>query len=266
MMIAKPYLNIAFPSDFVNYLYIQMKLIMPMSSSPLYRQIKQFILDNIDSGHWPVGQRISTELELTEQFNVSRMTVNKAIRDLVADGKLQRRPRLGTFVCAVEDKAESPLLDIRNIADEVASRGKQYRSKVLKQLALAADESVAIKLGVMLGSSVFYSEIIHFANDTPIQLEVRWVNSRYAPHYLEQNFAFMTPNQYLSQNCPLSAIEHTVEAIIADHHIKQLLQLAVNEPCLLLNRRTWSGDKLVSSALLYHPGSKYKLTSKVMLD
>lgn len=50
-------------------------------SAPLYMQIKKFILDKIDSGDWMVGQRIATEIELTEQFSVSRMTVNKAIRD-----------------------------------------------------------------------------------------------------------------------------------------------------------------------------------------
>ncbi|XAW90481.1 histidine utilization repressor [Vibrio sp. CDRSL-10 TSBA] len=237
-----------------------------MSSSPLYLQIKQFILDNIESGRWPVGHRISTELELTEQFSVSRMTVNKAIRDLVADGILQRRPRLGTFVCAPEEKAESPLLDIRNIAEEVVSRGQRYHNKVISQRELIADDNVAIKLGVMVGTAVFYSEILHYANDTPLQLEVRWVNARYAPHYLEQDFTLITPNQYLSENCPLSAIEHTVEAIVPDNHIKTTLALSASEPCLLLNRRTWSGDRLVSSALLYHPGSKYKLTSKIVLS
>jgi len=235
-----------------------------MSSAPLYKQIKQFILDKIESGHWPVGHRISTELELTEQFNVSRMTVNKAIRDLVSEGKLQRRPRLGTFVCVPEEKVESPLLDIRNIADEIQSRGKQYHSKVIQQRVIAADDSVAIKLGIMVGSQVFYSEILHYENETPLQLEIRWVNSRYAPNYLQQDFSTITPNQYLSANCPLSAIEHTVEAIVPESHIRTALELPSNEPCLLLNRRTWSDDKLVSSALLYHPGSKYKLTSKVL--
>ena len=130
-----------------------------MSNSPLYLQIKQYIAEQIDQGYWPVGHRITTELELTKQFNVSRMTVNKAIRDLVSEGRLVRRPRLGTFVCAPDDKAESPLLDIRNIA-EIEQRGKAYSSKVVKQVALMADDAVA-RLGVMLGSSVFYSEIIH---------------------------------------------------------------------------------------------------------
>ncbi|PAU37954.1 histidine utilization repressor [Vibrio coralliilyticus] len=236
-----------------------------MSQSPLYLQIKQYITDKIDSGHWPVGHRISTELELTEQFKVSRMTVNKAIRDLVAEGKLQRRPRVGTFVCAPDDKAESPLLDIQNIAEEVKLRGKTYSSKVIKQASMLADETVAIKLGVMLSSPIFYSEIIHFEDNSPIQYELRWVNSAYAPDYLEQDFTQITPNQYLSENCPLSAIEHTVEAIVADDEVRTALRLGTNEPCLLLNRRTWSQDKLVSSALLYHPGTRYKLSSKILL-
>lgn len=236
-----------------------------MSNSPLYLQIKQFIDDKIESGQWPVGHQITTELELTKQFQVSRMTVNKAIRDLVSEGKLQRKPRLGTFVCAPEEKAESPLLDIRNIAEEVTQRGKSYSSKVVKQLSMSADESIATKLGVMLNTPIFYSEIIHFEDKTPIQLEIRWVNAAYAPNYLQQDFTQITPNQYLSQNCPLSAIEHTVEAIVADAHVRSSLALTANEPCLLLNRRTWSQDKLVSSALLYHPGSKYKLSSKVLL-
>lgn len=235
-------------------------------SAPLYIQIKKYISDKIDSGQWPVGHRITTELELTEQFDVSRMTVNKAIRDLVAEGKLQRTPRLGTFVCAPEEKAESPLLDIRNIAEEVQQRGKQYRSQVVKHQLIYADENVATKLGVMLGTQVFYSEIIHFADSLPLQLEVRWVNPDYAPDYLNQDFTHITPNQYLSENCPLSAIEHTVEAIVAETAIRHTLKMSDSEPCLLLNRRTWSGDKLISSALLYHPGSKYKLSSKILLD
>ena len=237
-----------------------------MNQSPLYLQIKQYISDKIESAQWPVGHRIPTELELTEQFKVSRMTVNKAVRDLVAEGKLQRKPRLGTFVCTSDDKAESPLLDIQNIAEEVRIRGKTYSSKVLQQVALRADDSVATKLGVMLNSPVFYSEIIHLEDDLPIQYELRWVNSLYAPGYLDQDFTQITPNEYLSDNCPLNAIEHTVEAIAACDHVRSALKMGLNEPCLLLNRRTWSDNRLVSSALLYHPGTRYKLSSKVILN
>ncbi|MDC0609699.1 histidine utilization repressor [Vibrio sp.] len=236
-----------------------------MSESPLYLQIKRYIEDNIDRGFWPVGHRITTELELAKQFSVSRMTVNKAIRDLVNNGKLQRRPRLGTFVSSPQQKAESPLLDIRNIADEIHNRGQEYRSDVKIQKSIIADDDIATKLGVMLGSQTYYTEIIHYADNIPLQLEVRWVNAQFAPDYINQDFTQITPNHYLSIACPLSAIEHTVEAITPDSKVKSALLLTNQEPCLLLNRRTWSEEKLISSALLYHPASKYKLSSKVTL-
>lgn len=237
-----------------------------MSNSPLYVQIKQYINQNIESGLWPVGHRINTELELTSQFNVSRMTVNKAIRDLVSEGKLVRKPRSGTFVSQPEKKAESPLLDIRNIADEVKARGKSYQNRIIKQQQVTADESIAMRLGVMVNTQVYYSEIIHFADSVPMQLEVRWVNPKYLPDYINQDFSTITPNQYLSENSPLSAIEHTVEAIVPEAEVRAALQMSDNEPCLLLNRRTWSNEKLVSTALLYHPGSKYQLSSKVVIS
>ncbi|OLQ88323.1 histidine utilization repressor [Vibrio panuliri] len=236
-----------------------------MPQQPLYQQIKHYIVHQIESGVWSVGQRITTEIELTKQFNVSRMTVNKAIRDLVSEGRLERKPRLGTFVCRHIDKTESPLIDIRNIATEVVERGKAYRNKVLKQTAVVADETTAIQLGVMHGSTVFYSEIIHYADELPIQLEQRWVNPQHAPNYLNQDFNQRTPTQYLFEACPLSAIEHSVEAVTIDINKRQQLQLQENEPCLLLTRRTWSGRDLVSSARLYHPGSRFKLSSTITL-
>ncbi len=236
-----------------------------MSQEPLYIQIKQYIEDRIDQGVWSVGERISTEMELTQQFAVSRMTVNKAIRDLVGEGKLERRPRLGTFVTSPAEKAQSPLLDTRNIAKEVAARGKQYSSEVVRHEATKADQLIATKLGVMLGSAVYYSEILHKENDKPIQLECRWVNAKYAPKYHQQDFTRITPNEYLTANCPMTAVEHTVEAITCGEQIARLLEMAATEPCLLLHRRTWSEDKLISTALLYHPGSRYQLSSKVEL-
>ncbi|WP_064604744.1 histidine utilization repressor [Photobacterium sp. J15] len=231
-----------------------------MTQSPRYLQIKQYLNDKIQSRTWPPGFRIPTELELSEQFSVSRMTANKAIRDLVKEGLLKRTPRLGTFVC--QKKAESPLMTIRNIATEVKDRGNDYSSKVISQSTIAANENIALQLGVRHGTDVYFTQIVHFENNSPIQLEERWVNPDFAPGYIEQNFTKQTPNEYLVKACPLSDIEHTVEAILPARRIANLLNMPANSPCLLLNRRTWSDKNLVSTALLYHPGDKYKLSSR----
>lgn len=231
-----------------------------MAQSPRYLQIKQYLHDKIQSRAWPPGHRIPTEIELSEQFSVSRMTANKAIRDLVKDGLLERTPRLGTFVC--QKKAESPLMAIRNIAEEVKNRGHHYTNEVISQTTVKASDDIALQLGVRHGTDVYFTQIVHFENDNPIQLEERWVNPDFAPSYIEQDFTRQTPNEYLVQACPLSDIEHTVEAILPAKRIADLLKIRSGSPCLLLNRRTWSNKNLISTALLYHPGDKYKLSSR----
>ncbi|MFT5808549.1 MAG: GntR family histidine utilization transcriptional repressor [Moritella dasanensis] len=231
-----------------------------MNSSPRYIQIQDFILEKINTHVWLPGNKIPTELELTKQFNVSRMTVNKAIRDLVNQGLLERTPRLGTFVC--QKKVESSLSDIRNIADEIRQRGKTYSNKILRQVTIPADDEIAMRLGVRIDTAIFFSEIIHYEDDTALQLEVRWVNPQFASDYITQDFSLATPNEYLTKNCPLSSIEHTVEAVMPIASIQQHLNLTALQPCLLLNRRTWSKQDLISVALLYHPADKYKLSLK----
>lgn len=231
-----------------------------MNRSPRYIQIQNFILEKINTHVWQPGNKIPTELELTKQFNVSRMTVNKAIRDLVNQGLLERTPRLGTFVC--HRKVESSLSDIRNIADEIRQRGKAYSNKILRQVTIPADDEIAMRLGVKLDTAIYLSEIIHYEDNTALQLEVRWVNPQFAPDYITQDFSLATPNEYLTKNCPLSSIEHTVEAVMPIKAIQQHLNLTPLQPCLLLNRRTWSKQDLISVAVLYHPADKYKLTLK----
>ncbi|WP_027708087.1 histidine utilization repressor [Zooshikella ganghwensis] len=227
---------------------------------PQYQKIKHSIYQGIREGRYPRGGKVPTEYELMAIFNVSRMTVNRAIRELVGEGILVRYAGVGTFVTDL--KHESPLVTVRNIAVEVQERGHQYHAQVLSLAEVLADETVAVQLGVPLDTPVFHSEIVHFEEGVPIQWEYRYVNAASVPHYLEQNFEQTTPNEYLSIQCPLTNIEHTVEAVLPSAEEAKLLQIDPAEPCLLLHRRTWSDKKLISWAKLLHPGSRYKLRSK----
>ncbi|WP_435103573.1 histidine utilization repressor [Arhodomonas sp. AD133] len=230
-----------------------------MSRSPRYLQIKQFLLQQVHSGAYPTHHQIPPEEQLAREFGVSRMTANKAIRELVHEGYLVRQPGLGTFVTDL--KAESSLLEIHNIADEVRSRGHQYRNDVLRRETIAADEDIAVRLGVRLGTHVFHSVLIHRENDIPIQLEDRYVNPRWVPDYLETDFSRHTPNEVLSAACPISDMEHVVEAVLPDAEAAEWLEISPAEPCLRMTRRTWSDDHLISYARLLYPGDRYKLRS-----
>ncbi|MBV7414325.1 histidine utilization repressor [Aeromonas encheleia] len=229
----------------------------------LYLQIKQHILDGIRERHYQAGDRIPTEAALCDQFAVSRMTVNKALRELVAEGWLVRTAGSGSFVA--DRRAESPLLAIRNIADEIRERGSQYSARVIRLQRQAADEKVAVRLGLRVGAPTFHSLIVHEADGEPLQLEERFVDAERLPGYGEQDFTQQTPNSYLMEVCPLSEMEHVVEAVLPSAGEAGLLQVRVDTPCLLLHRRTWSDGYLVSYARLLSPGSRYKLSSKTRL-
>ncbi len=231
---------------------------------PRYQQIKRYILDGISSRAFLPGCKIPPEMELARQFEVSRMTVNKAIRDLAEAGILLRFAGDGTYVA--ERKAESPLLDINNIAEEVRSRGHTHSCDIHLLRAEPASDDVALRLGVPAGSTVFRSLLVHREDGLPIQLEDRYVNPQWAPGYLSQDFTQTTPNAYLMEACPLTDIEHSVEAVLPGNVEAELLETIVSSPCLLVLRRTWSHKNLVSFARLVHPGNNYKLRSRTRVS
>jgi len=227
-----------------------------------YSVIKQYICENIESGEWPQNAKVPSENELTIQFNVSRMTARRALQELTDQGILVRSQGAGTFVATF--KSQSSLLEIRNISDEISERGHQHKAKQLLLRSIAVTEELAILLNLKNNEHVFYSEILHFENDEPIQLEQRYVNASLVPEYLLQNFTELTPHEYLSSVAPLTEATHEIEAILANPETCQLLDIAEQVPCLQVKRRTWSKQGVVSVAILTSPGNKYRLGSHLV--
>jgi GntR family histidine utilization transcriptional repressor len=230
------------------------------TAQPRYQAIKDHIYRQIREGAYAPAARIPTEQQLTQMFAVSRMTVNRALRELEAEGLLVRRQGVGTFVAEIQ--AESPLLEIRNIAEEVRARHHVYSNQLIRLEAVNADQVIAARLGLPAGTRVFHSLLVHLQNGVPLQVEDRYVNARIVPDYLQQDFSQVTPGQYLTGLFPLSELEHVVEAVAPDPRMQELLDIDSQEPCLLVKRRTWSQERLISCAYLLHPGSRYRLSSR----
>jgi len=230
------------------------------SSKPAkYSVIKQFICEKIESGQWLQHSKVPSENELTLQFDVSRMTARRALQDLTEQGILVRSQGAGTFVATF--KSQSSLLEIRNISDEISERGHKHHAKQLMLKSIAVNKEIAILLNLKNNEHVFYSEVLHFENDEPIQLEQRFVNASLVPDYLLQSFNKITPHEYLSSVAPLTEATHEIEAILADENICQLLNIQASAPCLQVKRRTWSKQGVVTAATLTSPGGKYRLGS-----
>lgn len=223
----------------------------------LYARVKQMIVSRISDGDWRPGDRLPSENELVRDLGVSRMTINRALRELSIEGVIVRAKGIGSFVAEAKPYAE--LLEVRNIADEIVQRGHRYTALVVLVATELATPKIAQALGVRPATPVFHSVIVHHENDLPVQLEDRFVNPAAAPDYLEHDFTVMTPNAVLSNAAPLTEAEHVVEAVLPTTWECRLLAISDAEPCLLIQRRTWSNDVTVTTARLLYPGARYRL-------
>jgi GntR family histidine utilization transcriptional repressor len=228
------------------------------ATKPRYQQLKDYIIEQISTGKLQPADRVPSENELVESKSVSRMTANRALRELTDEGYVERVAGRGTFVS--DYRARSHLLEVHNIADEIDSRGHRHSAVVIKQSLQHARGEIAQALHVEQGTDVFHLRLVHAENDLPIQVEDRYVLASFAPDCLAQDFASITPSAYLTGIAPLQEAEQAVRAAMPNKAIRQRLRMADDEASLVVIRRTWSKGRPVTFARLHHPGSRYELT------
>jgi GntR family histidine utilization transcriptional repressor len=229
-------------------------------SQPLYARVKDHIRTNIMDGVWETGARVPSENELVEKFGISRMTANRALRELTADGYLKRVPGVGTFV--KEAARTSSLLELRNIADEIAARGKKYSSRLIAREKTTSSEALTSEFEWRKPGTLYHLVLVHEEDGIPVQLENRWVNPRKAADFLIQNFIKQTPAAYLINKVPVDELEHSVTAMLPSKREQELLDIAETEPCIALHRRSWSAGEVVTVATFIYPASRYALQSR----
>ena len=222
-----------------------------------YARVKQHLMDGLASGVWPPGSQMPSESTLVAEFGVSRMTVSRALRELQAEGLVQRSQGLGTFAAPLH--RVSSQLTLRDLHEEIESRGHRHHSVVHTQRAEAAPAALAAQLGVAAGTEVFHTLITHFENGVALQCEDRYVNPACAPGYLGVDFTQTTPTQWLFQHTALWRAQYSIEAGRATAREAKLLGIAAEEPCLVVVRRTFSTAAPITLARLVHPGQLYSL-------
>jgi GntR family histidine utilization transcriptional repressor len=236
---------------------------IPALALPAYERVKAFVKSQITSGAWRPGDAVPSEAALQLRFGVSRMTVNRAVKELAVEGLVTRVRGSGTVVAQLH--RISSTLAVRDIHEEVLARGHTHTSRLVKLEAVLADAALAQVLGVAVGESVFHSQLVHFENDVPIQFEDRHVNPLAAPDYMRNDFNSTTPTHYLLDHAPLTEASYVIEACLPDPLEAKHLAMKRGEPCLVMTRRTVSGAHVASVARLVYPGLRYNLKGNFQL-
>jgi GntR family transcriptional regulator, histidine utilization repressor len=233
---------------------------MGHSDLPAYEQVKAWVRQHIASGQWKPGDPVPSEAALMQRFGISRMTVNRALRELAAEGLVTRVQGSGTRVAQLH--RISSRLTIRDIHEEVVERGHEHTTRVLRAAREKANAGLAQSLGLRAGATAFHTVLIHYENGVPIQYEDRYVNPAAAPRYLESDFTRTSPTLHLLENAPLTEASYSIAACLPTAGEARELRIQRSEPCLLMMRRTVSGSHVASVARLVYPGTRYSFAGQ----
>lgn len=251
---------------------------------PAYQRIKTAILSNIHEGKWQAGEAISTEMALAEEFGVSRMTVNRALKELSEERVLERRQGSGTFVA--QQQFNHTFVEVRNIAEDLKSANRDYKAVVVSKrsitkamlepqlakdfeindLKVKGNKSVEKKGSPKINAEtpiIYEVKIIHFADGQPIQFEERWVDARKLPEFIEQDFSQVNTSDYLIEKSPLESGSYTIRALAATEAVAKALQIDSQSPTLLLQRQTYSAGKVLTVVKMWHAGDRYQFAGEL---
>lgn len=225
----------------------------------LYQQIKNKIIHDIETAKLKPDDRVPSETQLARAFSASRMTANRALKELSEENRIIRVQGVGTFVA--RPRPDVALLEIKSISKEIQAWGGVHSAHVLCLEACTASADIAEKLALGPDAKVFHVIVLHKDRGIAVQYSERYVNPALAPKFLEQDFSMITPSAYLLEIAPVQEAEHVIEAVVPNRMIRQLLGIQDHCPCLSLTRRTWALNQPVTCSTLISPGGRYRLKS-----
>ncbi len=221
------------------------------SPIPAYYQLKNKIIEKINSGEYAENSLIPSERELSDSLGISRMTVRQALTQLVQEGTLFRERGKGTFVA----KSKIAQKNIASFSQTVKNKGMLPTTKVLRLEKIKVPANILKTLELEDNDLVYNLKRLRFANDIPVAIEENFIPEKYCPnldkHDLTESLYKVLTEQY-SYN--IDYLDNVIEASKASVEDRELLKIASGTPVLKISAIIYTNSNL---KLLYE-NSKYR--------
>jgi len=232
------------------------------SSLPLYLQLQRALRQAIESRVLGPDDALPPERDLANDFQVSRITVRKAIEGLIGEGMLVRRQGSGTFVCARVEKNFSKLT---SFSEDMRARGRTPRSVWLKKSTGSVTPEEALTLRSSPGTPVYRFHRIRFADDLPMSLEYATVLASCLPS-LEAVESSLYEALERAGNRPVRALQRLRAVLFTDEQAA-LLQAKEKDPGLLVERLGFLKDgRAVEFTQSYYRGDIYDFVAELSMS
>ena len=209
-----------------------MKQLKAESFSPLYHQLMQRIRGDIERGVYPTGSKIPPEHELEKLYQVSRVTVRRALSELTSEGLLERKQGKGTFVAS--PRGSLPLKNLHSFHDSCKLNKVKPSIDVIHVRETEADADAVEELNMSGGGKVLEILRVCRANDVPVVLERNHFSMAYAwlqDHDLSGSLYNLLREYGVEPKLAL----HDVSLKFADKHEAELLETVEGTPLICLH-------------------------------
>lgn len=230
----------------------------------IYSQVKKDIIFKISHELYKVGDKLPTNMELCDIYDVSRITINRALQELEAEGYIEKHQGKGCYVKFKEIKQN--ISNFYSFTEELKKMGKKPSSKLISLKLMKPDAEVAQMLGIDPKEKVYRLKRLRLADDAIVAFDRSYIPEKYIPSFNEgmlinsslyealENYYGFKPNHS----------EETIEAILVDDYDAEKLDIAKNSPVLLVKRVSYYNDKKIefNYRIVNSKVFKYKMSLK----
>ncbi|MGL4800415.1 MAG: GntR family transcriptional regulator [Cellulosilyticaceae bacterium] len=231
-------------------------------SEPIYKQIERYLKELIASGEIKPGELLPTETHLSEEFNVTRMTVRSAFNNLVKEGYIKRQRGVGSIVLA--NKINDNMASITSFTRELKSKGYEISTALINLSIVPAGHTVGQALELEPSENVWEIKRVRMANGERVAYMVTYMPVKLFPN-LNREHCIHSLYSYIENECghTISNADRKIEAMIASDEIIELLHLDSEAPILAVEQvaNLKGGEKFEYSNSYYYG---YTLTVKVV--
>ncbi|MEX0601679.1 MAG: GntR family transcriptional regulator [Rhodothermales bacterium] len=203
---------------------------------PRHAQISDWLRQRIEEGSYQTNEKLPSESQLGEQFDVSRITVRRALQTLENEDLIYRRQGLGSFV--KETRVSQRLVRLTDFAEDMEAAGIEARSRILRFDAEPASADVAVALDVAVGEKVFRLDRVRVGDGEPFAFDRTWMMPFYAQLLYDHDLERETIYHILEEeyDIPVTRGRFRIEAVNAEEEVAGRLGVPVGCALLLIDR------------------------------
>lgn len=213
------------------------------SPIPYHYQLRELLRDEITSGRWDVGERLPSEHEICETFELSRTTVREALDALVSEGLLRREKGRGTFVA--DPKIMEHWLDVPDsFTDAMEKQGYRVETKVLNLSVIPAPQKVKQELRLTTNEPVIVLDRLRSILNEPILVVTSYLPHKLCPELVHDDFTKNSLYRLLREkyNIIIHSAKRSMEAVAANELEANLLHIKIGAPLMLIESSAYLED------------------------